>query len=306
MADTQSKVALSLGEARLLITGSQILLGFQYRAFFEPGFARLSEAVQNLRLVSLGLMLVTILLLIWPVGFHEITERGQLTPKLQGFTTSVMKTALLPFALASGIDVYSMSSLIAGEHIGLAAGTGTASIALFLWYGWPYIVRARHPNGGGGGKQSGEKKVPGTDLDKKIETVLNDCRVVVPGSQALLGFQLSGILMDKFSRLPALSQRVHLLSLLMVLLSTLFLMAPAAYHRIVERGEATERFWRFARRMLLTAMVWLPAGLATEFFVILRVATGSVAFSLGISLLVLAAFYGLWFGYTVAVKLRRA
>ena len=47
------------------------------------------------------------------------------------------------------------------------------------------------------------------------------------------------MLMDGFDRLPPSSRFVHLASLLLILLSTILLMSPAAYHRIVS-GEDTD------------------------------------------------------------------
>jgi len=75
-------------------------------------------------------------------------------------------------------------------------------------------------------------------------------------------------------------------------------MTPAAYHRIVERGEESEHFERFASRAVLSAMVPLALGLCGDFYVVLLKVTGSVEVSLLLSAAMLAAIYGLWFGYT--------
>src|SRR5437870_2089821 len=93
MAEFHQKARLSLDESRLLVLGAQILLGFQYRAFVEHDFNRLPPLSQNLRLISLGLMLATILMLMWPITFHEIVETGELTPRLLRFATGVMSIA---------------------------------------------------------------------------------------------------------------------------------------------------------------------------------------------------------------------
>jgi len=60
--------------------------------------------------------------------------------------------------------------------------------------------------------------------------------------------------MDGFEKLPNLLKYVHLISLCLTAVSIILLMTPAAYHRIVERGEETEHFHRFARKTLLAAM----------------------------------------------------
>jgi hypothetical protein len=84
----------------------------------------------------------------------------------------------------------------------------------------------------------------------------------------------------------------------MVALSVVLLMTPAAYHRIVERGEETNHFHRFASRVLLAAMVPLALGLSGDFFIVTRKVTESTALAAGLALALLALFYGLWFGFT--------
>ena len=136
-----------------------------------------------------------------------------------------------------------------------------------------------------------------TPLKDRVEQVLTEARVVLPGVQALLGFQLATILMDGFDKLPQSSKYIHLMSLILMGLCVILLMTPAAYHRIVERGEDTERFHRFASVTLLVTMIPLPLGICGDLFVVLRKVFGSVSLSIGIALLTLAFFYGLWFGY---------
>src|SRR5207245_9203283 len=43
-----SKVKNALDAARLLVLGAQVLLGFQYRAFFERGYEKLGPAERGL------------------------------------------------------------------------------------------------------------------------------------------------------------------------------------------------------------------------------------------------------------------
>jgi hypothetical protein len=63
------------------------------------------------------------------------------------------------------------------------------------------------------------------------------------------------MLTESFDNLPSLSKYVHLASLCMIAATIILLMTPAAYNRIVEKGEETEHFHSFASRILLTAMV---------------------------------------------------
>ena len=142
----------------------------------------------------------------------------------------------------------------------------------------------------------------GTDITDKVEHVLTEARMVLPGVQALLGFQFSIMFVQGFDPLPASSKYVHLASLALVALSTVLLIAPAAYHRIVEQGEDTEHFHRFASRMVLAAMVPLALGTSGDFFVVVRKVTGSSTFGLAVAALVLVFVFGLWFGFTTYRK----
>lgn len=135
-------------------------------------------------------------------------------------------------------------------------------------------------------------------LKDKVQNALNEGRMLILGAQVLLGFQFVTFLMEAFEKLPASSKYIHLVSLALVALSIVLLMTPAAYHRIVERGEETEHFHRFASRILVAAMVPLALGMCGDLFVVTRKATGSAEFALAASVFMLIVSYGLWFGYT--------
>jgi hypothetical protein len=105
--------------------------------------------------------------------------------------------------------------------------------------------------------------------------------------------------MDGFEALPLSSKYIHLASLALMALTIIFLMSPAAFHRIVEKGEETERIHSFASSMLLAAMVPLPLGMSGDFFVVVRKVTGSESLAIGGSAIMLLFFYSLWFGFTI-------
>src|SRR5579885_1158371 len=143
-----------------------------------------------------------------------------------------------------------------------------------------------------------------TSLHDKIRHVLTEARMVLPGAQALLGFQFVTLLMGDFDRLPASSKYVHLASLLSIALSTILLMTPAAHHRVVEKGENTEAFHRFASRFVLAALIPLALGVCGDFFVVARKATGSLAISFSVTASLFCVFFGLWFGLTLHRRIR--
>ena len=74
-------------------------------------------------------------------------------------------------------------------------------------------------------------------LEEKIDQMLTEARVVLPGAQALLGFQLAIVLTDGFEKLPAGLKLIHGAALIFVALAIILLMTPAPYHRIVYAGQ---------------------------------------------------------------------
>jgi hypothetical protein len=309
MAKLKDKVQTGLDEARMLILGSQVLLGFQFRSAFEPGFERLPEYARLMKFGGLCLMVIAIGLLMWPGAFHQVAEQGEDTPRMHRFTSGVMEVALLPFAFGFGIDMFVAGDKLMGLTAGIISGLAGTLVALFFWYGLgaiskdkyaPQIREIREME-----KQDGGSEQSGTKLKDKIKHVLTEARVVLPGAQALLGFQFATFLMDGFDKLPESSKYIHFASLALVGLSITLLMTPAAYHRIVEKGEETEHFHRFSGRMLLSAMVPLALGIAGDLFVVARKITESAAFAAAASMTMIAIFFGLWFGYTAYRSGRR-
>ncbi|HKG20990.1 MAG TPA: DUF6328 family protein, partial [Blastocatellia bacterium] len=134
MAELKDKVQNALDEARILILGSQVLVGFQFRSIFETGFEKLPHHSQYLKLVGLGLMIAAIGLLIWPGAYHRIVNRGEDSEGLHRFTSRVMGLAMTPFALGLGIDLFVATEKVAGTGPGIASGSLVILVALVFWY----------------------------------------------------------------------------------------------------------------------------------------------------------------------------
>ncbi|HET7788110.1 MAG TPA: DUF6328 family protein [Myxococcales bacterium] len=298
MASLHTKVKNALDESRILVLGAQVLLGFQYRSFFEPGFERLGRGERALELVGLFALLATVGALFLPAARHRIVEQGFDTSRFHRFTMLVMRGVLLPFALGLSVDLAVAGNRIAGAWAGAISGALTAAAAVAFWYGH-FARRSRRE------RQEPEDRMEDTPLEQRITQVLTEARVVLPGAQALLGFQLAMVLMDAFARLPRPVQLVHLGSLGLIAFATIVLMSPAAYHRIVERGEDTERFHTFASRMVLLALALLGPGFCGDLYVVLRRA-GYPRAALPIAAAMLVVFYGAWFGAMLLLKRRTA
>lgn len=144
-----------------------------------------------------------------------------------------------------------------------------------------------------------------TPLSSKVRRVLIEERMVLPGAQALLGFASVAVLTDRFKALPDHLKAVHLAALAFITIAVIFLMTPAAYHRIAERGELTQRFLRLASSLLLAAMAFLALGMAGAMWVVFEIGTGSMTMAALASAVTLVAFFVLWFAWPIALRRRR-
>jgi Family of unknown function (DUF6328) len=292
MTELKDKIKIALDESRMLVLGTQILLGFQFRSAFEPAFDQLPKSSQHLKMIGLMILLVAITLIMAPGSYHRIVRAGSDAEDVHRFATTMMDVALIPFLLAFALDFYTSMGRIIGTTGGSIAGAVVGVTCFFLWYGLGWLSRSRK-------EDNHEKpKANRTSLKTKIDQALTEARVVLPGAQALLGFQLITMFMDAFDKLPNSSKFIHMASLALIALTTILLMTPAAYHRIAERGEDTQRMHTVASVFLMGAMITLPLGICGDVYVVVDKVTNSFALSVGCASVALAFFYGTWFGFT--------
>jgi hypothetical protein len=309
MAQLKNRIRNVLDESRMLVLAAQIVLGLQFRSFFEPGFDKLPAVTRLLKTGGLGMMLLALGLLIAPAAYHRLVERGEDSEELHAYASRLLKWALLPFGLGLGLDLFMAGEKILGRKWGVAAGLAASVLAVFFWYLLEmYMRRERAPEILEAQMESRKEEAEeggGAKLSDKIKHVLTEARVVLPGAQALLGFQLIAVLTESFERLPDLSKYIHLASLGFIAVTVVLLMTPAAYHRIVEQGEETEHFHRFASKMVVAALVPLALGLSGGVYVVVQKVTDSVLVSVVAALVILALFWELWFGITLYRRTQR-
>ncbi len=284
MRDRLSKL---LSEIRTLTLGAQILLGFQYQAIFHSGFETLPAYAKALEVIAFALMLAVFACLVAPSSFHRLSEAGNATRRQHAYTQTMLEVALLGFALGIGANVVLVTTVKLGTAGAVLLGAAVFTIAILFWFGVTLMQRTRNRPSRSSLK---DEAVP---LKERISELLTEARIVLPGAQALLGFQFAAYLTEGFTKLPPASQTVHTISLLLIALAMILLMSPAPYHRIAEGGENTAHFDKVAVRFILAAMVPLAFGLAGDFYIVLEkvlespplAATGAVITVVGALLL---------------------
>jgi hypothetical protein len=133
-------------------------------------------------------------------------------------------------------------------------------------------------------------------LSEAVTHLLEECRMVLPGLQALLGFQFIAIFNAGFGeKLTPTEQRLHLLALGLVALAGALVMAPASYHRQTSPQQVSAHFLTLASRLLLGAMILLLLGIGIDFYVIAHVILANRWLSVLLTSALVSVFVYVWF-----------
>jgi len=292
------RVKTALDETRLLILGAQILFGFHLNSAFQAGFPELSAFSRGLHAASFLVMAIAIALLITPSLQHQFVDGGRATARILTATTGFAAAALLPIALSLGADLYIVIGHRFGVPAGAAAGIGFALVAVAGWYGAEWLTRRALPHR----KPVGEVDTP---IDVRVEHMLTEARVMLPGAQALLGFQLAVMLTDAFAALPSASKIVHVVALCCVSLAVIILMAPASFHRISFNGQNTEDFYRLGSALVLAAAVPLAGGIVGDLYVAVTKALDRPEIGMAVAFAGFVILAALWLVQPLLLRARR-
>ncbi len=142
-------------------------------------------------------------------------------------------------------------------------------------------------------------------LTEETRAILEEARMVLPGIQALFGFQLIAVFNARFDELSAALQVIHLVALVSGAVSMSLVMTPAAYHRIAERGRISSRFTELASWLIAAAMGPLALSIALDAFVVSTVTVGSVAVGALIGASLAIVFLAMWFVWPTVEARRR-
>ena len=118
---------------------------------------------------------------------------------------------------------------------------------------------------------------------------------MVPGMQALFGFQLIAVFSTAFrEQLSPTERLIHLAAILLVTIAIVLVMAPAALHRLTEPMAVSRRFIAISSRLLMASMVPLAAGICLEIYIVARVILETSVGAAIIAVLSLAVFIVFW------------
>jgi hypothetical protein len=90
-------------------------------------------------------------------------------------------------------------------------------------------------------------------LKDQMGHILEEARMVLPGIQALFGFQTVAVFNDRFEELPRYAQACHVTALALVVCAIALVMLPAAYHRLAQPDRVTLHTIKLGSRAICTA-----------------------------------------------------
>jgi Family of unknown function (DUF6328) len=294
----ERQLKIALDESRLLILGAQVLFGFQFNGVFQDQFQELPSASRTVICAGLFLLVVAVALLIAPSMQHRIVERGQDSPRVLALATCFAGPALLPISIALALDVFVAMERIASISTAVIVGAVFFVLALLCWYLLEWIVkRKRQP-------MSQHDPSKPTPLETQVDQLLTEARVIIPGVQALLGFQLTVTLTRAFQELPTDAKVAHAIALCCIGLAVILLMAPASLHRISFGGQDDPEFLKIASVFVVAAPLPLAFGIGLDSYVAAGRALQSEGAATILASGAVLVLLGMWYAYPLWRRMR--
>jgi Family of unknown function (DUF6328) len=294
--DLQKKLKVALNDNRLLILGTQVLFGFQFNGIFQELFVELPYPSRVLETSGLTLLMVSIAFLVAPSMHHRLVESGQDNARVLRLATDFSGFALLPLTFALAFDMFVAVAWTLDPIIGTTIGAAFFLVAILSWYVLGFLLGSKKP------AMAKDKNVR-TPLDVQVDQLLTEARLIIPGAQALLGFQFAVILMRAFAELPEAVKMLHVAALCCIGLAVIMLMAPASIHRIAFGGEDDPAFVRVASFFVVAAPLPLAFGIALDTYVAAGRALQSDRAATLLGLAATIVLLGTWYVYPLAQRL---
>ncbi len=150
----------------------------------------------------------------------------------------------------------------------------------------------------------GDQAIERESLKDEMRNVVEEARMVIPGVQALFGFQTMAVFDSRFEDLPASAAVVYLVGLGLIALSIGLLMTPAAYHRIAERGQVSRDMIERASRLIMAGLVPLMLALALDIYVVCLATIADPRVGIAGAVVALCVFTLLWFVYPIRCRMQ--
>jgi len=136
-------------------------------------------------------------------------------------------------------------------------------------------------------------ETPVERLDRNWSDLLQELRVLQTGVQLLTGLLLTAAFQQRFTQLSEYQRVVYLCSVALTTLSTAFLIAPVAMHRVLFRQHARGSLVASGQRCALVGLATLALAVTGVVQLIFSVVAGTAAGAIAAAI-ALVAFGVLW------------
>jgi hypothetical protein len=132
-------------ELRVISLGVQVLFGFLLSLPFTVRFTRLSGGQRDLYLASLTLAAIATVLLVGPVAYHRLVFRRGLKEPLVRYANLMAILGLAAVGAAVLTAVLLVTSYVGGTLAGALITALTACLLATLWFALPLARHGRKP-----------------------------------------------------------------------------------------------------------------------------------------------------------------
>lgn len=138
-------------------------------------------------------------------------------------------------------------------------------------------------------------------LTRNLTDLLGELRVAQAGVQILFGFLLAVVFTPFFHDRGLGDKYLHLAAVVLVVLATALLTAPAAWHRVLFRSGRRDEILRNGNRLVLAGLACLALAVILTVALIAKVVFGTLATVL-LAIGATAVFGYLWFVAPLRLK----
>lgn len=146
-----------------------------------------------------------------------------------------------------------------------------------------------------GNDEADPQKRDGEALDRELDELAAELRMVIPGVTVLLAFLLGLPFTSAFSKLSALQADVYFVAFLSTALAVVFLMGEGAYHQIRGKPYSKGRMLKTAIRQMVTALILLAIALSAVVFLVTDLIFGAPTAAL-LTAMIAVLIAVTWFG----------
>ena len=155
-----------------------------------------------------------------------------------------------------------------------------------------------------GHRGSGRDETPAERLDRNLEELLQELRVILPGVQVLFAFLLVVPFNQRFGEVTAFQRDLYLGTLLCAAAASACLIAPSIQHRIAFRTQDKENLIFRANQMVIAGGAFLAVAMTGAIWLVTGFLFGDTVTAAAV-VVVAAMFATLWFGVPLARRIER-